>query len=638
MQQPTPLEKGDLHPALEQGIKNQLQENDNKQLIANFRHRYHLDWKVHSYWVLAIICFILARLWWLVPLPGADFLPSYRTYPANFFNTLFLTIGCAFATRSLTVALVKTFENGVRPASVVAFGETGGFGAMFTCVRNRSGLRYFFIASLVTAAILLGNLLEGELQSSVMVYYKAGTLMDMNLVECRHSNDSDYEAASLAYQQGRITHTLSDAERLLNASHQYDYFGVSVIQTTLTPIDDIIMKDATAGANTLRKRHWHHSTTTCVDYEESGSNNEPVSTVEATPVTPITVATTVSATPTASNTMTAVIPGTTVDEATTALLPSHVPGQQQGQQQISNSSMTILSLYDEQIVINNTATRSTEGDFSGNVSSNLIVYKSMGTGGKLKALPYPLQQQQQQQSSNATAILSAIRHTTYDGKEAILIYPSITADAQLAAGVFVSAVATNYTCQPLTGCVMISTEPIPANNKVVADALLAAIQSGRGLYGTSTFDALTLAVVNRDPRIEFQGALADALFNNLNCPESDLLPTQGYAFLPYTAAHWTILGIIWIALYVILWAIGAYLIGLSEETWSQIATTGRMITLVINNSPSLLFTNNNGNVEPVDKDVFLALENGTFGYIKVHNHNHGFELSEVELPEEEGRT
>jgi hypothetical protein len=620
MQPPQPKED-DLTESKD-AFKNEILEQVNDVFTREYKKEYIIDWKLHSIWVLAIVCFILARLWWLVPLPGADPLPAYRTYPANFLNTLFLTLGCALATRSLTVALVKSFEKGVAADSVLAYGETGGVGAMWSCIRKRSGFRYFCAASLVTAAIMLGNLLEGELQSSLTVHYKKGMATDMNLAECRHTNVSDFEAASLAYQQDHITHTLSDTERLLNKSHQYDYFGVSVIQTTLTPIEDITMNNADAEANNgLIKRHWHRTTTTTICTEVH--------------TTATTAATTTTTTSTTSSTLVA-IPG---DDSIASIVPTHTPGQQQQQQQQQDqqknrNNMMILSLYGEQILINNTATSEAGG--SNLTSSNLIVYKSTGSDGILKALPY---QNQHQQLSNATVQLSAIRHTTPDGKEAILVYPATAADASLAAGVFISAVATNYTCQPLTGCVATSAEPVAVNNKVVADALLAAMQSGTGLYGTSSFDALTLAIVNQDPRLGSQGALADALFNNPNCPESELLPSQGFALLPYTAAHWTILSIIWIALFAILWAIGAYLIGKSVVTWGQLTRTGRMISLTIHNSPQTLFTENGKLAN--DRRVYLKLEKASFGYHVVEDlsdpneqSSYRYETSRIDLEEQ----
>ncbi|OAD01743.1 hypothetical protein MUCCIDRAFT_156348, partial [Mucor lusitanicus CBS 277.49] len=298
------------------------QHNQNNNLLINYKGVYHIDWKSHLYWTLAIVCFILARLWWLVPLPGDTLLPAYRTYPANFFNTLFLGFACSFATRSITVALLKPFEEGINPDSVVAFGATGGFGAMWSCIRYKSGFRYFLLAFLVTAATLLGNALEGELQSSMSIYYKLGATTDVNLAECQHMNANDYQAASLAYSSGHISHTLSDASALLkNYAYQPSIkpYAVSLIKTSLQPVQNISLGSTTAAAGSAKLRRRHYRSKTC---ESAGNTQQQQQT------------TTFSS---------EITPTATTDASIASSVPSDTPAQQQ-QNQLAAGDTIVLAL------------------------------------------------------------------------------------------------------------------------------------------------------------------------------------------------------------------------------------------------------------------------------------------------------
>ncbi|KAI8329160.1 hypothetical protein EDC96DRAFT_60505 [Choanephora cucurbitarum] len=394
------------------------------QLIENYKHVYRINWRSHLLWTLAVICFILSRLWWLVPLPGSDYLPAYRTYPATFLTTFFQTIACACATRSLTVGLVKCFSKGIRPDSVVRYGETGGFGSIWSAFRHRSGLRYFFLASLVTMAILLGDALEGELQSSVTIYQRAVGMGMQNMV------------------------------------------------------------------------HGH----------------------------------------------------------------------------------TALPVTDTQ------------------ANANL-------------------------------ASIEVIRYTTSEGKEAILIYGTSNSTGPFAAGVFVSATATNYTCSGRDCQQIDPAYTLPPNNKAIADALADAIRSNAGLYGTSVAHGLPLDMIN-GVNVTQSGGLVDALYANANCQTPEMTLSEAMMLFTYSAAHWTWLSLLWVLLYVIIWLIGVYLIGYSEETWSRIARKGFMLPQIIRNSPTIFKSNISGEV--VDEKAWLVPEQGVM--ILDSQAKHGYTVTEEEIP------
>ncbi|GAN08899.1 hypothetical protein MAM1_0230c08418 [Mucor ambiguus] len=583
-------EKQDLFPTLETALDTH-QHNQNNNLLVNYKGVYHIDWKSHLYWTLAIACFILARLWWLVPLPGDTLLPAYRTYPANFFNTLFLGLACSLATRSITVALVKPFEEGINPDSVVAFGATGGFGAMWSCIRYKSGFRYFLLAFLVTAATLLGNALEGELQSSMSIYYKLGATTDVSLAECQHMNANDYQAASLAYSSGQISHTISDASALLkNYAYQPSIkpYAVSLIQTSLTPVQNISLGGtataATAGSAKLRRRHYRSKT--C---ESAGNTQQQTTITEATSASEI-------------------APTATTDASIASSIPSDTPAQQQ-QNNLAAGDTIVLALDGEQSVLNTTAAAFYNFD-----ASRIFISK----GANNIAVPYNSTNGSNNNTAASEIKLNVLRHTTSDDKQVIIIYSP--ASDGFAAGVYVSATATNYTCQSQL-CNPVG--DTAASNKVVADALAEAIKDGTGLYGAQ---GLVGNILNHD-NLKDKGLLADALYTNPNCPQAVEIPTVGNMLYPYSAAKWNLLSMLWVLGYIIIWLIGAYLIGYSEETWSQLARTGRMVPQIISNSANLFANGISG--KTVNQEAFLDPATGKMTFAK--EHNHGYSVTTAEL-------
>lgn len=603
MQQPAntttqPQEKQGLFPTLEAAMDTH-QHNQNNSLLVNYKGVYHIDWKSHMYWTLAIVCFILARLWWLVPLPGDSLLPAYRTYPANFFNTLFLGFACSFATRSITVALVKPFEEGINPDSVVAFGATGGFGAMWSCIRYKSGFRYFLLAFLVTAATLLGNALEGELQSSMSIYYKLGATADVNLAECQHMNANDYQAASLAYSSGRISHTLSDASALLkNYAYQPSIkpYAVSLIKTSLEPVQNISFGSTTtaaaAGSAKLRRRHYRSKT--CESAGDTQQQQQQTAITEATSSSSFS-----DIAPTAT---------ATTDVSIASSVPSDVAAQQQ-QNKLAAGDTIVLALDGEQFVLNTTAAAFYNFD-----ASKISISK----GANNLAVPYNSTNGSNNNTASSEIKLNVLRHTVSDDKQAIIIYSP--ASDGFAVGVYVSATAANYTCQSQL-CNPVGDNA--ANNKVVADALAEAIKDGTGLYGAQ---GLVGNILNRD-NLNDKGLLADALYTNPNCPQAVEIPTLGNTMYPYSAARWNLLSMLWVLGYIIIWLIGAYLIGYSEETWSQLARTGRMVPQIISNSANLFTDGISG--KTVNQEAYLDPATGKMTFAK--DHNHGYSVTTAEL-------
>ncbi|KAG2204095.1 hypothetical protein INT46_011107 [Mucor plumbeus] len=558
----------------------------NNDILVNYRGVYHIDWKSHLYWTLSIICFILARLWWLVPLPGNTLLPAYRTYPANFFNTLFLGFACSLATRSITVALVKPFEEGINPDSVVAFGATGGFGAMWSCIKYKSGFRYFLLAFLVTAATLLGNALEGELQSSMSVYYKLGATTDVNLAECQHLTTNDYQAASSAYSSGQISHTISDASALLkNYAYQTSIkpYAVSLIKTSITPVQNISLGGTTAAEATEKLRRRHYRSKTC---EDEGDMQQ-----------------------TAVSSTSSILPTATENVSIASSIPSLSPAQQQQQQQ---QDAIMLNVDGEQSILNTTT--STFYNFD---SSKISILKDTNN----LALHFNSTNNNTVIGSNNTTAeikLNVRRHTTPDDKQVIIIY-SPSSDGYIA-GVYVSAIASNYTCQSQL-CNSVGDNA--ANNRVVADALANAIENGVGLYGS---EGLVSDILNHKS-LSDKGVLADALYVNPNCPQSVEIPTLGNSLYPYSAASWNLLSMLWVLGYIVIWLIGAYLIGFSEETWSRLARTGRMIPQIISNSSNLFVNGISG--KTVIQEAYLEPSTGKMTFAKEHNHGYTVTTEEV---------
>ncbi|KAI8975784.1 hypothetical protein BDF20DRAFT_822326 [Mycotypha africana] len=560
--------------------------------LLKYQNIYHIDWKLHSLWIVAIISFIIPHLWWLVPLPGSELLPAYRTYPATFFNTIFTAFACALVCRSITVALLKTFENGIYPDSVVRYGSAGGFGAIWSCVRYRSGFRYFLIASLATICMLLGNALQSEFMSSLSVSSRvSNVLYETQLAECRHTTAQDFEMASNAYTNGWINHNLSDASGLLIKTHSPST-ALSVLTSTLTPIS------ASFSDTTLNKRWANGIVERCHDKKNNKAgvprwNDQNNS---------------------SNSNGTLLLPG---EQSTAQFDQPNVQQPNQYQQappepvQDYSNHKVFLTINGEQVAIDNATSLY---DFS---QSKLIVSKTSDNA----VYRYD-------NTTNAIR-LNVIRYTTNDGKESIILYSNPLHG--YSSGFYVTSVASNFTCAG-NECKPISNSSLNhADNRIVADALAEAIQSGIGMYGTLAMNnSLPLNLLNNQS-LDNKGALADSLFANPACPEAKLLPgIRTQKLLTYSAAQWTILSIIWTVLYAILWAIGAWLIGYSEETWSELARTGLMLPQLIHNSPNLFVDNLNGAV--VDQRAFLTMENGKFEYTKDNqNHHHGYTVTTEEV-------
>lgn len=583
---------------------------------------YHFHWRLHAVWTLAIICFILAKLWWLVPLPGYDLLPAYRTYPASFFDNIFLTLAGAFATRSIVIGLFRTLRHGIHPDSIIAFGSTGGYAAMWSCIKNRSGLRYFLVAMLVTVCSLLGSALQGELQSSLGVYYRVGGETSLNTAECSHITQTDYLLASSAFASGLISNTVSDATSLLdtlNASQPMRSFTISTIKTTLAPIQNITFLPLPSGTNILR-RHYHH-------YHDPSTTKS----TESTTVQPETESSTTvlqQQTTTTAATETALVNDqSTATTSTLIPVPSNnniVAGNSDSSTSISSNEMSnnFIDTGLNNLVIPLSAI---PGGF--NQSSILAIIRNSSDISNKTVLPYTMGQLQ---SNEIPIQLNIFRYRTPENLETVIMYSS--GKSEYNAGVYVSAIATNYTCQS-RGDSVICDEGVTytADSTVVANALVAAVQSGDGLYGTSS-GGLAMDIVNSIDSTGKNSKLVDALFANPLCRNPELIPALGHLLVPYTAGRITPLAILWLVLFVILWMIGVYLIGYTEHTWTKLAFSGILVPQIVSKSPNM-FESEQVGAKPINEEMYLDPETGRMCLKRVYRE--GFSISTTELEEQE---
>ncbi|KAI9274092.1 hypothetical protein EDC94DRAFT_119555 [Helicostylum pulchrum] len=593
---------------------------------------YHFHWRLHAVWTLAIICFILAKLWWLVPLPGYDLLPAYRTYPASFLDNICLTLAGAFATRSIVIGLFRTLRYGIHPDSIIAFGSTGGYAAMWSCIKNRSGFRYFLVAMLVTVCSLLGSALQGELQSSLSVYYRVGGETSLNTAQCSHITQADYLVASSAFASGLISNTLSDATSLLdtlNASQPMRSFTISTIKTTLAPIQNVTFLPLPSGTSILRRHHYHHyhdpSTTTST--ESTTVQHETESSTTATTVLQQQTTTTAATETTLVN-----------DQSTATILPLiPVPSNNNidaGNSDSTTSNDTINSSNEmsnnfidtnlNKLVIPLSAIP--PGGF--NQSSILAIIRNSSDISNKTALPYTMGQLQ---SNEIPIQLNIFRYRTPENLETVIMYSS--SKSEYNAGVYVTAIATNYTCQS-RGDSVICDEGVSytADSTVVANALVAAVQSGDGLYGTTTSGGLAMDIVNRIDSTGKNSKLVDSLFANPLCRDPELIPTLGHLLVPYTAGRITPLAILWLILFVIMWMIGVYLIGYTEHTWTKLAFSGILVPQIVSKSPNM-FESEEVGAKPIDKEMYLDPETGRMCIKRVYRE--GFSISTTELEEQE---
>ncbi|KAI7894481.1 uncharacterized protein EV154DRAFT_549169 [Mucor mucedo] len=545
---------------------------------------YHIHWRLHFFWTIAVACFVMAKLWWLVPLPGYDVLPAFRTYPANFLDTIFLTFACALATRSIVIGLLKSLRNGIHPDSIIAFGSTGGFAAMWSCIKHRSGVRYFLVAMLVTACTLLGNALAGELQSTVRIYYKIGGVTSLNTAECQHISSKDYMLASSAYESGLITNTISDATSLLNtlnASQPMKSFTISIIKSSLAPIQNITFLPPQSNTNILRRHHPRPKTTTTETAVQE--QQTPISTLISSSISPV------STIPVFNN--------IDANNETNALISTITP---------------------ENIISANTVEPGINMNKFSSASTEHLLIPSSATGEFNQSSPLSIFRNNTM-SIASQIILNAFRFTTSDQQEVIGVYSSLN---EIVTGVYVNAISINHTCQSRGNNVICDEgKTYTANNKVVADALVSAIRSGDGLYGTNSGAGLAMDIVNGVNSTGKKSKLADSLFANPLCNDPDLIPSEGNILIPYSAARLSNLAIIWLILFLILWIIGVFLIGYTEHTWTQLATTGNMLPQIISKSPNMFESNDLG-ASTINQEMFLDQETGQMTLDRVYRHGY----------------
>lgn len=605
---------------------------------------YHIHWRLHFFWTLAVVCFIFAKLWWLVPLPGYEVLPAFRTYPANFLDTIFLTFACALATRSIVIGLLKSFRDGIHPDSIVAFGSTGGFAAMWSCIRHRSGVRYFLIAILVTACTLLGNALEGELQSTVRIYYRIGGVTSLNTAECQHVSSKDYMLASSAYASGLITNTISDATSLLNtlnASQPMKSFTISIIKTSLAPIQNITFLPPQSNTNILR-RHYPRPKKTTTESAVQEQQTESISGLYTALITLSTTSSPSSTIPVFNNIDTNNIEANTNDKNMNSDIDASI------------SSSTTASTFGNTITAStttnpiaastttNTIAASTNAANRITATANMqnLFIPSSATGGFNQSSPLaiirnnnnnrtalPYEMGQVYGASEIPMKLNIFRYTTPDNQEAVIMYSSQTNEYN--AGVYVNVISINHTCQS-RGDNVICDEGISytADKKIVADALVAAVRSGDGLYGTNSGTGLTMDIVNGINSTGKNSKLVDSLFANPLCNNPDLIPSEGNILIPYSAARLSNLAIIWLILFIILWIIGVYLIGYTEHTWTQLASTGNMLPQIISKSPNMFESNELG-ASTIQQEMFLDPETGQMTLERVYRHGYSITTAVV---------
>ncbi|KAG1145429.1 hypothetical protein G6F37_004133 [Rhizopus arrhizus] len=572
---------------------------------------FHFYARLHLCWLLAVIAIFLGQAWWLIPLPGDLLLPPYRTYPATVLKSFFEGLAVILAARSLVVALIKVFTEGIYPHSVIQFHATGGMEAIYSGIRYRSGFRYLIIASLLPIAGLLGNLLQAEFQSSTTVFYhlQDSSNNQMEAVQCQHIAQNQYSLASAAFSKGLITNTLADASSILNNFNQstFSSFGISLISTDLAPISNISIQ--TPNQNTIVKRN------DCGD-DKSGSADV----------------------------------GSTQANNTTVVSSSNV---QHGA--VSNNSDELTSLSESQLTTSLTnmpsstldtvtahATPTSTASNSSNLTSSTLNYTATVLfidGEQVTDIRNQIEHFQTFSpiTLNNTALngtnavnLYILRHSSEKGKEAIVILSS-PPEYTYKAGVYVSAQSTNYTCfsgNTSPQCSETSAITSSADNKVVADAVAEAMRSNVGLYGTAGMITDIL-----DENYQNDSKLVDALFTNPLCSDLSTYPITGKSMYPYTRATWSILAILWSALLAIVYGIGAYLIGYTIDVFCHLTQYGNLLPQIINNST--LFVNAQSG-EPIEEKMYLNWEKVELFTDKDQSlyddeHNHGFTVTTEEL-------
>ncbi|KAI9252470.1 hypothetical protein BY458DRAFT_523105 [Sporodiniella umbellata] len=541
-------------------------------------YEFHLYYRLHILWLLTMISLFLGQAWWLIPLPGDTLLPPYRTYPASVLKSFFEGLTLFLAARSLVVALIKVFTKGIYPDSVVKFRSVGGLEAIRSGIRYRAGFRYLIIASVLPVSLIIGNLLQAELQSSITVFYPLHeTISDLDSAQCQHSTPAHYELASQAVSKGLVTHSLADVSSVLENFDKsaLSQFGVSLLSSEFTPVSNISFQ-APIQSNLVKRHH-----RPCHDYDDNGGKkkNSHSSNTHSPTVLPSSSASIngtgilvpASNLP-AHTTSDAIATPTAVPQESSRIIPS-------GTHQDANMTSTYRAHQNATSIL-------IDGEHLSNFTGQIDY---------LDTLP-PISTN----TTNGTVSFYIFRHTSADHREAIIVLSD--PPKYHPAGFYLTAKARNYTCSPqaIPECSERNAVETDANNKVVADALADAMRSNTGLYGNTGLiqDVLQGRFKNDTP-------LADALFAHPLCSDLDIFPVSAFIARPYTRSTWTILAIIWAVLLIAMWILGAYLIGYTIPVFCHLAQLGHLLPQIISNS--VLFVNNDEG-RPIEQRMYLDWE------------------------------
>ncbi|KAG0742810.1 hypothetical protein G6F57_010444 [Rhizopus arrhizus] len=600
-------------------------------------YEFHFYFRLHLLWALAIISIFLGQAWWLIPLPGDSLLPRYRTYPASILKGVFEGLVPLLVARSLVVALIKVFTNGVYPDSVIKFRSTGGVEAIYSGLRYRSGLRYLAIASLIPIAFLIGNLLQAEFQSSTTVFYhlQDGS-SNMEAAQCQHSTPAQYDLASKAFSSGLISNSLADASSILDNFNQPNIpnFGVSLISSKFTPVSNISVQ--APNHNILARRHHN----LCDNDGFSNPSGSQISTTQSSSTTALVPMPTDGK---QNSKFGSSVPTPTSVEEQSVNSPTVTPSSQQTTDASPSASSAVTSAAFSDSSNNNINSTSASG-IQQNTNNAVTSSWTQHDGSNITTIcvdnnpitNFTAQMQYLETLApitinntniNGTATLYILRYSSVNNGEAIIIISN--PPEYYKAGFYVSAQTTNYTCfsgNATRKCDRNSAVTFDANNKVVADALAEAMRSNAGLYGTAGMISDVLSGhYNNDTK------LADALFVNPLCSDLSFYPTTGHILYPYTRATWTILAIIWAILLIIIWAIGAYLIGYTIDVFCHLTQYGNLIPQIITNS-TIFIDNEQGT--PIRQEMFLNWEEVELlanRPVVDDDHNHGYTVTTEEL-------
>lgn len=197
-------------------------------------------------------------------------------------------------------------------------------------------------------------------------------------------------------------------------------------------------------------------------------------------------------------------------------------------------------------------------------------------------------------STNEAIMLYLFRYTSSsNGSEAIVVVSN--PPEYYKAGFYVSSQSTRYSCFAGTTRQCSENSASTSNaDKTVANVLVEAMRNNVGLYGTLITDVLSGNLKNN--------SLADALFANPLCTELDIYSSPGKPLYPYTRASWSILAILWAALLIVIWVIGAYLIGYTIDVFFRLSQSGNLLSQII--STSTIFVDAEQGV-PMSEKMFL---------------------------------